>query len=129
MMDEKALVLELRQVRTELAELLDDHRRLQRRLLRDDDRSIGRVVVPLMGEVLGPGVLPPGELMNACAARRDAVGQAVLETIRDADLVDSDGSWRALGRLFSRIEGIAFDGYRLASEGRRGWRVVAVSSP
>jgi len=121
-----ALALELRLLREQVADLVDDQQRAMRRALAADDRKLGAVIVPLAGEVIGGDRFEPSALVAAAAARRDAVGQALIEAVHEGDLVDDDGRHRRLGRLFERVAGVAFDGYRVIRDGR-GWRIVAVS--
>ncbi|MCW5634727.1 MAG: hypothetical protein KIT17_15435 [Rubrivivax sp.] len=126
MTDLQALALEVRALRAELAEVGADVADLVRRQATPEDRRAGAVLVPLAGEVMGPRAFAPGEFVKAAGRRRDAVGQAVLETLHERDLLDDDGGFRTLGRLFRRVQRIAFDGFRLVPEGGR-WRVVSVA--
>lgn len=125
-MTDAATALELRRLSDVVAEMADDHQYALKRLLAADDRKLGAVIVPLAGEIVGGDRFEPAALVAAAAARRDAVGTALLETIHEADLQDGDGRYRRLGRLFDRISGVAFDGYRVVRDGR-AWRIVAVS--
>lgn len=121
--------LELRRLAVLVAELVEENRTLQRRLLTAEDRRIGTVLLPLVRELVD------GEPFTAASAAaralndRTATGQAVREVL--ADLGMGDGGLRSFGRLLQRLDGVPLAGLRLVPAGERreglAWRLVQVS--
>lgn len=128
-MTDAALTLELRLVRAELAEVRESQADLVRRLLEREDRTTGRVLLPLVNDLVGERDLDAGTLAAAALNDRTATGQAVREIIND--YTDCDGSFRSLAHLLKRLQGVHLGGCKLVprGEGRGGlrWRVVQVS--
>jgi hypothetical protein len=124
------LLLELRQLRAELAELRAIVVDRVRADLAPQDRRIGAALLPLAAEVHG-GEFSAAELAAAALNDRSAAGQALCELIRDHG-TDEGGGFRTLARLLERIHGMPLGGCRLVrlSESRTGRRFrVQVSGP
>lgn len=123
------LILEIRRLRAELAELREDQQFLMRALLAASDKRNALRFLPLIADVLGDRAFTAPELLAAALNDRTAAGQALREVI--GEFVTDDGGLRAFGRLLARIEGVPLGGCRLisAGDGRDGrrWRVVRLS--
>ena len=123
------VLLELRRLRVEVAELRDEHRHLMRALLTREDRRSGVVLLPMVAELVGSGMFTAASLLAGALKDQTPAGQATRDVL--ADLATDTGGLRAFGRLLSRLEGAPLAGCRLqaageASDGRR-WRVLSVS--
>lgn len=124
-----ALILEIRRLRAELAELREDHQHLLRALLTARDKRNGVALLPLISDVLGDRAFTAADVVAAALNTRTAEGQALLELVRE--FVTDVSGLRAFGKLLARIEGVPLAGCRLigGGEGRDGrrWRVVRLS--
>jgi hypothetical protein len=121
----RELVLEVRQLRAELAEQRAELAFLLRAVLSRQDRRAGSALVPLLAEAFNGECFTAAEIATSALNGRDAASQALRELV--ADYCTAEGGLRALGRLLARLEGCSFDGGRLVSGGeRRGvasWRI------
>jgi len=127
---ERALLLEMRQMRDELADLRAIVVDRARADLARQDRRIGATLLPLAVEVHG-GAFDAAQLAAAALNDRSPAGQALCELIRDHG-TDESGSFRTLGRLLDRIAGVPLGGCRLVplGDGRAAKRYrVQVSGP
>lgn len=105
------LMLELRRLCSVIEDLRDEQRWLARRMLKRDDSRTGAAILPLALEVHGED-FAPAELLAAALNDRTAVGQALLELVRE--YMDEDGEGcRTLAWFFIRIEGVVLGGHRL----------------
>lgn len=124
------LALEVRRLAALVEAALEESRYLALRLLEVEDRAIGKVMLPLIAEVMGDATFVPASLVAAVLNRRDSCGQALRELIRDHG-TDEDGGWRSLGRLLERLDRKPLAGYRLMPDRQTragmSWRVVQVS--
>lgn len=125
-----ALTLEVRRLSALVEAALEENRYLAGRLLAVEDRNVGKVLLPLIDEVMGDTAFVPASLVAAVINRRDSCGQALRELIRDHG-TDEDGRWRSLGRLLERLNRVPLAGCRLvpdrATRDGMAWRVVRVS--
>ena len=123
-MTDPALLLEVRRMAALVADLVEDQQHTERRQLAPDDRRVGRVLLPLAGELVDGRFSGPG-LYAQALDDRTPTGQAMREVLADY------GSLRALGKLFARLDGVVLGGCRLVPAGRlgddRAWRIERVS--
>lgn len=121
--------LELRRLSVLVAELVDDHRVLLRRLLTPEDRRTGTVLLPLLHELVEDAPFTAASIAARALNDRTATGQAVRELL--AELGMGDGGLRSFGRLLQRLDGVPLAGVRLSPAGERreglAWRLVQVS--
>lgn len=124
-----AIALEVRRLAALVAELVDENRTLQRRLLAAEDRRIGAVVLPLLAELVGQQPFTAASIATHALNDRTVAGRAVREVL--ADLGADDGGLRSFGRLLQRLDGVPLAGLRLLPAGQRreglAWRLVHVS--
>lgn len=122
------VLLELRLLRNEVAELRAEQGHLMRRLLPRDDRRTGCVLLSLVFEVFENHVFTAAELATRTLNGRDTSAQALRELV--AEQCTEQGGLRALGKLLGRLEGVSFDGLRLVRAGAvRGvvrWRIAGL---
>ncbi|RIK69798.1 MAG: hypothetical protein DCC67_21070 [Planctomycetota bacterium] len=123
------LILEIRRLRAELAELREDQQFLMRALLQPADKRNAVALLPLIADVLGDRAFTAADVVAAALNTRTPDGQALLELVRER--ATDDGGLRAFGKMLARIEGMPLAGCRLisAGDGRDGrrWRVVRLS--
>lgn len=121
--------LELRRLAVMVAELVEENRTLQRRLLTAEDRRMGTVLLPLLHELVDGAPFTAASAAARALNDRTATGQAVREVL--ADLGMGDGGLRSFGRLLQRLDGVPLAGLRLVPAGERreglAWRLVQVS--
>lgn len=119
------LALEVRRLAAELAEQRQALDFALRRLLAADDRRTGAALVPLLAELFAGQAFTAAAVAARALNGRDSSSQALRELV--ADHCTAAGGLRALGRFLARLEGVCFDGCRLALDGEaRGvqrWRV------
>lgn len=122
-------LLELRLLREAVAQLTDEQRHLQRRLLEREDRRTGLVLLPLAADLVGASPFTGPGLLAAALNTRTPVGQAAREII--TELSSDEGGLRAFGSFLARLKHVPLAGYRLipAGEERAGlrWRLERVS--
>lgn len=122
--------LELRRLAVLVAELVEENRTLQRRLLTADDRRIGTVLLPLLHELVDGQTFTGAAVATLVLNELSPTGQAVREVLQELG-VWGDGGVRSLGRLLRRLDGVPLAGLRLVPAGERreglAWRLVQVS--
>lgn len=128
-MTDQAIALEVQRLATVVAELVDENRVLQRRLLASEDRRMGTVLLPLISELVGHEPFTAAGVAVQALNDRTAAGQAVREVL--ADLGADDCGLRSFGRLLQRLDGVPLASLRLMQAGQRreglAWRLVHVS--
>ncbi len=120
------LALELRRLQAEQADTRALVEHLLRRQLTRETRRAGRVLLPLVAQVVGVGkTFSAPALMAAALNARTPAGDALREML--ADYVGEASGMRGLGWELAELQGVPLAGYRLepAGEAREGnlWRV------
>jgi hypothetical protein len=121
-----AILLEIRVMRAELAEVREESAHLTRRLLKRDDWRTGEALLPLAYELVGESVFTGPMLWMATLNPQTPTCQAVRELI--GDFGTDEGGLRSFGWFLARLEGVPLAGHRLVkARGRNeglGWRIA-----